>query len=78
MPARTSGRIVSALEAKLCCAFEAVAHNGTELHRLIDRVLPDLESERAAREIKRAVERKYRNTIPIYVITEIGASKFPA
>jgi hypothetical protein len=58
-------------------ALEAVSYDGTEVHRVVDRELRGLELETAAKEIKRAVEQKLSNTIPIDAVIEFICKFFP-
>jgi hypothetical protein len=58
-------------EQKLGRALEAVSYDGTEVHHDVDRELRGIELETAAREIKRAVEKKFSNTVPIDAAIEI-------
>jgi hypothetical protein len=58
-------------EGKLRVALEAVSYDGTEIHRVIDRELRGFQLETAAREIKRAIENKFCNTVTIDAAIEI-------
>jgi hypothetical protein len=60
-----------AREERLRRAFAAHCHDGTEIHHVVDHELVGLEHGVTAMTIKRAIEAKYKNSVPLDAVIEI-------